>query len=399
MTFYIGKEPTIGNYAKMDSISAVNGQATYNLLKGGVAFAPQSANHVICSLNSIIQNPGSSFTISGSQIIFASNLQTGDSIDFILVLGDVLSIGTPSDDTIDSAKLKTNSVVEAKIQNNAVTTDKINNDAVTIDKINLISTTSAPSLEAKGTSGQTDGYIQLNCEQNSHGIKLKSPSHSSSQSYTIIMPDNQIAQNKFMKVKSITGSGSTAVGQLEFADAGGGQWTHLLTQTASNSSSLDFSSTYITTTYLDYQIVMSGIKIATDSQYPRLLLSTDNGSSYLSSYRNVRIGRNDYGTDLKVSQNASSGLYMANSGSMGNATEEIFNGIVTIFDPLKQSGTTGSYTCATSHVAYHDDVTRINLATTSHSTNTATAINNIRFDIATSNITSGKVSLYGRKLS
>ena len=213
MTFYIGKEPTIGNYAKMDSISAVNGQATYNLLKGGVAFAPQSANHVICSLNSIIQNPGSSFTISGSQIIFASNLQTGDSIDFILVLGDVLSIGIPSDDTIDSAKLKTNSVVEAKIQD----------DAVTRDKINAISTTSLPSFEAKGTSGQTDGYIQLNCEQNSHGIKLKSPSHSSSQSYTIIMPDNQIAQDKFMKVKSITGSGSTAVGQLEFADAGGGK--------------------------------------------------------------------------------------------------------------------------------------------------------------------------------
>ena len=233
MTFYIGKEPTIGNYAKMDSISAVNGQATYNLLKGGVAFAPQSANHVICSLNSIIQNPGSSFTISGSQITFASNLATGDSIDFILVLGDVLSIGTPSDDTIDSAKLKTDSVVEAKIQNNAVTTDKINNDAVTIDKINLISTTSAPSLEAKGTSGQTDGYIQLNCEQNSHGIKLKSPSHSSSQSYTIIMPDNQIAQDKFMKVKSITGSGSTAVGQLEFADAGGGKVLQVVNATDS----------------------------------------------------------------------------------------------------------------------------------------------------------------------
>jgi len=238
MTFYIGKEPTIGNYAKMDSISAVNGQATYNLLKGGVAFAPQSANHVICSLNSIIQNPGSSFTISGSQIIFASNLQTGDSIDFILVLGDTLSIGVPSDDTIDSAKLKTNSVIEAKIQNNAVTTDKINNDAVTIDKINLISTTSAPSLEAKGTSGQTDGYIQLNCEQNSHGIKLKSPSHSSSQSYTIIMPDNQIAQDKVMKVKSITGSGSTAVGQLEFADAGGGDLVKLFHNKLTTNASL-----------------------------------------------------------------------------------------------------------------------------------------------------------------
>ena len=139
--------------------------------------------------------------------------------------------------------------------------------------------------------------------------------------------------------------------------------------------------------------------IVTGKQYPRLLLSTDNGSSYLSSYRNVRLGRNDAGTSLNSNQNASGGLYMANSASVGNATEEIFNGIVTIFDPLKQSGTTGSYTCATSHVAYHDDVTRINIATTSHSTNTATAINNIRFDIATSNITSGKVSLYGRKLS
>jgi len=144
---------------------------------------------------------------------------------------------------------------------------------------------------------------------------------------------------------------------------------------------------------------MSGIKIATDSQYPRLLLSTDNGSSYLSSYRNVRIGFNDAGSGTNSFQNGSGGLYLANSGSLGNATEEIFNGIVTIFDPLKQSGTTGSYTCATSHTAYHDDVTRINIATTSHSTNTATAINNIRFDIATSNITSGKVSLYGRKIS
>ena len=252
MTFYIGKEPTIGNYAKMDSISAVNGQATYNLLKGGVAFAPQSANHVICSLNSIIQNPGSSFTISGSQITFASNLVTGDSIDFILVLGDVLSIGTPSDDTIDSAKLKTDSVVEAKIQNNAVTTDKINNDAVTKSKVNFISDATA-GVEVKGDGGSNDGYIALNCRSNSHAIKLKSPSHSSSQSYTIIMPDNQIAQDKIMKVKSITGSGSTAVGQLEFADSSSG---------GAISSSMGTISGAQTTTSTSFVSVGSGLSIS-----------------------------------------------------------------------------------------------------------------------------------------
>ena len=248
MTFYIGKEPTIGNYAKMDSISAVNGQATYNLLKGGVAFAPQSANHVICSLNSIIQNPGSSFTISGSQITFASNLATGDSIDFILILGDTLSIGVPSDDTIDSAKLKTNSVVEAKIQNNAVTTDKINNDAVTIDKINLISTTSAPSLEAKGTSGQTDGYIQLNCEQNSHGIKLKSPPHSAGQSYTLTFPSTAPATDKFLKTDNS--------GNLSFADAGGG-YNLLSTTSVTNSASIQVGT--FSSTYTSYKIILAGL--------------------------------------------------------------------------------------------------------------------------------------------
>ena len=38
----------------------------------------------------------------------------------------------------------------------------------------------------------------------------------------MILPDNQIAADKFLKVKSITGSGATAVGQLEYADGGGG---------------------------------------------------------------------------------------------------------------------------------------------------------------------------------
>jgi len=39
------------------------------------------------------------------------------------------------------------------------------------------------------------------------------------------LPDNQIAADKVLKVKSISGSGATAVGQLEYADAGGGGGT------------------------------------------------------------------------------------------------------------------------------------------------------------------------------
>ena len=68
------------------------------------------------------------------------------------------------------------------------------------------------------SSGAVDGTLQLNCTVNSHGVKLRSPSHSAGQSYTLILPDNQVAADKFLKVKSISGSGSTAVGQLEYAD-------------------------------------------------------------------------------------------------------------------------------------------------------------------------------------
>ena len=101
---YIGRTPVVGNFVKLDAITT-SATATYNLLNGGVAYFPQTANNCIVSLNGVIQSPTSAYTISGSTIVFSDALTASDSIDFILVLGDVLSIGTPSDGTITSAKL------------------------------------------------------------------------------------------------------------------------------------------------------------------------------------------------------------------------------------------------------------------------------------------------------
>ena len=69
-------------------------------------------------------------------------------------------------------------------------------------------------IEAMGADNP--GSIQLNCENNSHGIKLTSPPHSSSQSYEIKFPTGNITAGTFLKVDSITGSGTSAVGQLTF---------------------------------------------------------------------------------------------------------------------------------------------------------------------------------------
>jgi len=102
---YIGKIPTVGNFQVCDAISVVDAQAAYTMQVGSVNVVPESANNMIVSLNGVIQKPGSSYTVSGSTITFASNLITGDVINFIQILGSVLDLGVPSDDTVSLAKL------------------------------------------------------------------------------------------------------------------------------------------------------------------------------------------------------------------------------------------------------------------------------------------------------
>ena len=66
------------------------------------------------------------------------------------------------------------------------------------DMLNLVSTSSAPGLTVKG-DGSSDGYLQLNCSQNSHGIKLKSPPHSAGASYTLTFPTTDGNANQVLK--------------------------------------------------------------------------------------------------------------------------------------------------------------------------------------------------------
>ena len=113
---YIGKSPIIGNFVKLDAISVVNGQAAYTMQNGGANFTDyETVNQFLVSLNGTIQAPTDSFTVSGSTLTFASNLSTGDVIDFIIVFGNSLSAGTPTDGTVTTAKLADSSVTSAKL--------------------------------------------------------------------------------------------------------------------------------------------------------------------------------------------------------------------------------------------------------------------------------------------
>ena len=101
---YIGKTPIVGNFQKCDALTA-SATADYTLQVSSTNVVPESANHMLVSLNGILQAPITSFTVSGSTLSFASALTSSDSIDFVILLGNVLDIGTPSDATVTSAKL------------------------------------------------------------------------------------------------------------------------------------------------------------------------------------------------------------------------------------------------------------------------------------------------------
>ena len=124
---YLGRQPVLGNFVKLDAISVVNGQAAYTMQNNSVNFTDYSTvNQFLVSLNGTVQSPGSSFTVSSSTITFSSNLSTGDVIDFIIVFGNSLSAGTVADGSITSAKFADSSVTAAKLNDSAVTTTKLN---------------------------------------------------------------------------------------------------------------------------------------------------------------------------------------------------------------------------------------------------------------------------------
>ena len=101
---YIGKTPTVGNFQKCDALTA-SATADYTLQVSSTNVVPESVNHMIVSLNGIIQQPTTAYTVSGSTLSFASALTSNDTIDFVMLLGNVLDIGTPSDDTVTLAKM------------------------------------------------------------------------------------------------------------------------------------------------------------------------------------------------------------------------------------------------------------------------------------------------------
>ena len=198
---YIGKQPVVGNFQVCDSISVVNGQAAYTMQVGGSNVEPESANHMLVSLNGILQAPTSSFTISGATITFASNLATGDSIDFIILLGNVLDIGVPSDGTVTNAKLAQDIISgETALSSEPASTDELLlSDAGTLKRIDyslirpsnsfLVSKTSDQSISTGTATKITFDSEDFDTGSNFASDKYTAPSDGKYFFYTKLLSD------------------------------------------------------------------------------------------------------------------------------------------------------------------------------------------------------------------
>ena len=110
-THYIGNVPSHGEFKKADSIvSSFNGTLTqfdldYNTVNQTVGDATQ----LIVSLNGIVQEPGTAYTlgIGGGSVVFASAPASTDTCHIVL-LGGVGGTTTPTDGSVTASKLDSN---------------------------------------------------------------------------------------------------------------------------------------------------------------------------------------------------------------------------------------------------------------------------------------------------
>ena len=98
------------NHLELDDISgSFDGANTnFSLTVSSSAVSPTSAAHLLISINGIVQEPTTVYTVSGSTITFTTAPQSGDT--FFGVFYESLNIGTPGNGTVGTAQLSSANV-------------------------------------------------------------------------------------------------------------------------------------------------------------------------------------------------------------------------------------------------------------------------------------------------
>ncbi len=180
---------------------------------------------------------------------------------------------------------------------------------------------------------------------------------------------------------------------FDWAAAGGGAWTHIVTKTASSSAYIDFvdgaSGVVFDGTYKMYCIQAINIEVQNNNTEMYVYTSNDGGSSYETSYDALAVRGFNWLTTPHTLHITNA---IAHLGSVGNAGGKACGITLWIPDPADTS---------TYHYVYGQGFTlddggtfRI-AAATGGAHETAEAFNAIKFQQTSGNINTGIFSLYG----
>ena len=143
---YVGKAPQTGAYQILDDISGSFTGSTpgpFNLTVNGTAVSPGNEANCIISISGVIQEPLTSYSITGNQITFTSNPSASDTF-FGTVLGDVFDIGTPTDATVTAGSLASTFFIKNNQTWSSINMSGSNNGAL-VGPVTISGTITIPS--------------------------------------------------------------------------------------------------------------------------------------------------------------------------------------------------------------------------------------------------------------
>ncbi len=355
MSSYYGRSAdNISNVITLDNIT-FNGGTTYALTQNGVAFVPNNSSSILISIDGVVQQ--GNFSTNNSNIVFNFSPTSSNTCNWILHIG----VGV--------------AYVPAA-------------SSITKDKTNFVSTSSSPGLEIKG-DGTTDGTLQLSCSQGSHGIKLRSPQHSTSSSYTLTFPGTDPAAGKMIQTD---GSGN-----LSFVDAPSGGLVYVGGTSSTSEVSALTADNVFSSTYQNYLIVY-GITVINGSNGRKLQARVRHGGTTVtaSDYASVHgfidtttsagghnmSSTNSNGTD-RITLGADA---MSNSGNLKTCVGTLYCFDMNASDEFK---TFVNDTTNLSWGAYYQR------GTSGHAYKADQAIDGITFFADSDNLKSGYFRVYG----
>ena len=103
---YIGPQPKIGQNREMDDISSSfdGSQTAFTIQVGGVNASPGNTNALIVSVNNVVLNPNTAYSVAGSTLTFTTPPSNGQAF-FGLILGQAIDTQTITDQAVTNASI------------------------------------------------------------------------------------------------------------------------------------------------------------------------------------------------------------------------------------------------------------------------------------------------------